>query len=105
MLDRDPDQIGGSRKAKLVLHLSAIVRHGFVAKADRVSFRDAAEWQSSGGLQLKQGGIDESARARAECALEPIPPRPGLAVGRICFRQIRVDIPQPRSTQRTKCRP
>ena len=45
-------------------------------------------------LQLKQGGIDESARARAECPLEPIPPSPGLAVGRVWFRQIRVDTPQ-----------
>ena len=36
MLDFDPDQIGGSGKAKLVLHFSAIVRHGFVAETDRI---------------------------------------------------------------------
>ena len=34
MLDRDPDQIGCSRKAELILHMAAIVRHGFVAEAD-----------------------------------------------------------------------
>ena len=36
MLDRNPDQIGGSGKAELVLHLAAIIRHGFVAEANRV---------------------------------------------------------------------
>ena len=37
MLDRDPDQIGSSRKAELVLYVGAIICHGFVAEADRTS--------------------------------------------------------------------
>ena len=36
MFDRDPDQIGGSREAELVLHMAAIIRHGLVAEADRI---------------------------------------------------------------------
>ena len=43
---------------------------------------------------MQQGGIDESARTRAECPLEPTPPSPGLAVGWVWFRQIGVDAPQ-----------
>lgn len=35
MLDRDPDQIGGSGKTKLVLHLGAIVRNRLIAETDR----------------------------------------------------------------------
>jgi hypothetical protein len=34
VLDRDPDQIGSSRKAKLALYLGAIVRHSLVANAN-----------------------------------------------------------------------
>ena len=36
MLDRDPDQVGSSRKAELVLYVAAIIRHGLVAEADRI---------------------------------------------------------------------
>ena len=36
ILDRDPDQIGGSCEAELVLHVAAIIRHGLVAEADRI---------------------------------------------------------------------
>jgi hypothetical protein len=36
VLDRDPDQIGSSRKAELVLYVAAIIRHGLVAEADRI---------------------------------------------------------------------
>ena len=90
-----PTQLLSSRLLRF--HVDLVLRGGRLNHGKRGihgGFRDAAEWQSSGGLELKQGGIDESARARAECLLEPIPPSPGLAVGRICLRQIRVDAPQ-----------
>jgi hypothetical protein len=43
--------------------LAGLLRCGHGKRGIHGGFRDAAEWQSSGGLQLKQGRIDESARA------------------------------------------
>jgi hypothetical protein len=35
MLDRDPDQVGGTREAEFILHLAAIIRYRLVAETDR----------------------------------------------------------------------
>ena len=59
MLDRHPDQISGSREAKLVFHGAAIIRHGLVAEANRirdlhqaVAFAEEPEYLKIAACQL-----------------------------------------------------